>query len=315
MVLMALVLVGLAGLIVGSGLAVGGAVAIAKRARVSPMVVGLTVTSVGTSLPEIATNLAVAVNSFSGLDASGIAVGNVIGSNLSQITLFLGIAGVVGPLSLSRSSLRRDGTMLVLAMLMMFVAAADGHVHRWEGGLLVAAYIAYLVWVFFRTDDAIELGEDVAPSTPILPILARTAAGLLLVVLCADLVVNQGVAFARTMSVPEGVIGLLVGVGTGLPELTVSLRAINTDGGSLSIGNLIGSNITDPLLSFGLGALVYPISVSATALTVDFPFWIASTLTALLLLQDGLTLTRQEAGSLLILFGLFVYVRIGLIGS
>jgi len=306
-----LVVLGIAGLAIGSGYVVRGALAIAQRLGLSPLVVGLTITSIGTSLPEIATNIAVGADILSGVPASGIAVGNVIGSCLSQITLLLAVAGLVGTLTCPRRSLRRDGAMLVIALLAMFACSIDGTISRFEGGLLVSAYAVYLVVVVVleRQWADVDAQEPAGDDLSLGRAVGLLAIGLVIVTASADLAVENAVAVARAMGVGASLIGLGVGFGTGLPELTVSLRAMNAQSGTLGLGNLIGSNITDPLLSAGLGALVAPMLVPPVAIFFDFPFWMAASGVALLLLFNHLDLNRRESGVLLIVFGLFVWVR------
>ena len=306
-----LVVLGIAGLAIGSGYVVRGALAIAQRLGLSPLVVGLTITSIGTSLPEIATNIAVGADILSGVPASGIAVGNVIGSCLSQITLLLAVAGLVGTLTCPRRSLRRDGAMLVIALLAMFACSIDGTISRFEGGLLVSAYAVYLVVVVVleRQWADVDAQEPAGDDLSLGRAVGLLAIGLVIVTASADLAVENAVAVARAMGVGASLIGLGVRFGTGLPELTVSLRAMNAQSGTLGLGNLIGSNITDPLLSAGLGALVAPMLVPPVAIFFDFPFWMAASGVALLLLFNHLDLNRRESGVLLIVFGLFVWVR------
>ncbi len=310
-----LVALGLIGLTIGSGLVVRGALAIAQRTGVSPLVVGLTITSIGTSIPEIATNIAVGTDVLRGVPASQLAVGNVVGSCMSQITLMLGLAGFAGLLVCPRRSLRRDGTIMVLAMLAMFFASLDGTIGRLEGGLLATCYAAYLVGVFFHerqwTDESEEPIER--PAMSMGRALSGLAIGLVVVIVSADLAVENAVSLARQAGVGSSLIGLGIGLGTGLPELSVSVRALREKSGPLGLGNLIGSNITDPLLSTGLGALVAPLEVPPITVAFDFPFWMAATGVALLLLSSNLNLNRRESGVLLIVFGLFVWVRLTLL--
>ncbi len=306
-----IVVAALAGLVVGSGWTVRGARTLAQRAGWSPMMIGLTVISIGTSLPEISTNLAAGWNLVGGVPASGIAVGNIVGSNLSQITLLLGIVGFSATLGWTQRSFRWDGTMVLAAAVLMWLVCADGIATRGEGVLLIGASGGYVFSVWWRREPSPEpgTGTDAAGG----PGLARSGLlilfGLALVTLSAHLCVAYGVAFARDLGIGEEVIGLWVGVGTGLPELTVSLRAIREGEGSLSLGNLLGSNITDPLLSFGAGVCVHDMTVSDTVLRFDFPYWLAATAIALLLLRRKLDLLRGEAVALIALFVVFVALR------
>jgi cation:H+ antiporter len=308
-----LMVVGLVGLGLGSGLVVRGAVLISQRLRISPLVVGLTVTAVGTSIPEIATNVSAAIDVLRGVPASGIAIGNVIGSCLSQITLLLGVAGLAGVLTCPRRSLRRDGGMLVVAMLAMLAACLDGTLDRLEGGALVLVYLAYLVGVVIQEREEGAIAPEVAAPAPkrgaLWWAMGSLAFGLAVVVGSAELAVGSAVTLAQAAGVDNSLLGLGVGLGTGLPELVISVQALRSQAGMLGLGNLLGSNITDPLLSIGLGALVSPLAVPPIALAFDFPAWIAATAVALLLLFNHLDLSWRESCVLLVVFGLFVWVR------
>ena len=138
-----LIVLGVAGVLVGSDVAISAAIRLARRSGVPPLLIGLTLTSIGTSLPEIATNVAAGMSSRAGVDASGLLVGNIIGSCLSQITLLLGIVGLAAALN-KPDNFRRDGTMMIAAAVAMFIACADGVARPIEGGVLLTLYAGYL---------------------------------------------------------------------------------------------------------------------------------------------------------------------------
>lgn len=313
------ILAGLVGLWWGSDFAVEAARSIAKKLRVSDLIIGLTITSIGTSLPEISTNVIAGLSTRAGVDASGIAVGNIIGSNLGQITLLLGIAGLMATLTIPRRSLRRDGMMLFMAIVLMYITAVDGFVSRAEGGLLVIAYLGYLLLILdqerLKTRNSRHRRKAGGRDYAITRDSIKTLVGLIVVVYSAQLVVEKGVSAALSYGIEESVIGLFVGLGTSIPELTVSIRAIAKHAGELSLGNLIGSNITDPLLSFGLGASIAGVTVPEIVLKFDFPFWMVSTLIALLLLYNHLNLNRKESSILILLYALFMYTRLTFFGG
>ena len=313
------ILLGLVGLAFGSDVVVGGARAVARRLGVSSLVIGLTITSIGTSIPEIATNVGAALYGRGGTETSGIAVGNIVGSCFGQITLLLGISAAFTTLHAPDGALRRDGMALGGATVVMIAACLDGVVSRYEGGLLAVAYVAYLLLVYVqergdRGGIAVDVADEgQAPPEGRLHVdLGKVVGGIALVLIAANLVVGQGAELARELGMSELWIGLVVGLGTGLPELTVSVQAARSTDGALSLGNLMGSNITDPLFSFGLGAAIYPVTVSASALSFDLPFWGAATLIALLMLLDHRDLNRLEAGVLFTLFALYLVLRVSL---
>jgi len=304
-----LIILGLVGLWFGSDYAVEAARRIALKLGISELIIGLTITSIGTSLPEIFTNIMAGFQTRAGLDASGIAVGNIIGSNLAQITLLLGIVGFISVLSIPARSLRRDGIMLFFAILLMFVTVSDGYVTQFEGAFLVASYLIYLAFLL-NQERITGKNEGVGRNYHIITDVFKTLIGLVAVIVSANLVVENGVSMAKEIGIDDAIIGLLVGLGTSIPELTVSLRAISKRAGHLSLGNLIGSNITDPLFSFGVGAMIAGVTVSSTVIRFDFPFWMASTAIALLLLYNHMDLNRKESSILIILYALFMYVRL-----
>lgn len=305
-----IIILGLLGLWFGSDIVVDNARDIAKRLGVSELIVGLTITSIGTSLPEISTNLAAGFSTAAGRDASGLAVGNIIGSELSQITLILGIAGFMATLTTTKRSLKRDGIMMFMALLVMYMVCSDTYVSRGEGIFLVLIYLTYIallliqerVWGKFRASK--ELKRN------ILWKLVLILVGVLVVIYSADAIVDNGVVLAEKVDITESLIGLFIGLGTSIPELSVSVKALSKKAGSLSLGNLMGSNITDPLFSFGLGACVAGVTVSESVLAFDFVYWAMATLVALLLLFNHLNLNRKESSILILLYLFFMYCRI-----
>jgi len=304
---------GLLGLWFGSDFAVEAARRIAVKLKVSDLIIGLTITSIGTSLPEISTNILAGFSTLAEKDASGIAVGNIIGSDLAQITLLLGIVGFLATLTIPMRSLKRDGFMLFIALILMYITAIDGHVSRGEGVILVLAYIIYLIYLL-NQERVLENKKIKSKSEKrdykIGIDLIKTIVGLTVVVVSAYLIVENGVSMALQIGITESVIGIFVGLGTSIPELTVSLRAIKERAGELSLGNLIGSNITDPLLSFGLGASVAGVTISQNVLQFDFVYWMAATAIALSLLYNHMNLNRKESSVLIILYLLFIYLKL-----
>ena len=302
-----LVLGGLVGLVVGSELTVSAAQRLAKRLGVSGWLIGLTLASVGTSLPEISTNVAAAWSTRGGVDASELAVGNVVGSCVSQITLLLGFTALLSPLALPKYAGRRDLTSAVIALLAMGYACFDGVVTFTEALGLIGAYVLY-VGVCLFTEPRHTEDPKKRPTFGILQVLVGIF-GMVLVVLAAHWVVSGGVELAEALGLDRTTIGMMVGLGTGLPELAIALRAVFAGAGSLSLGNLIGSNITDPLLTLGTGAAVHPLTVQPEVLVFDLPAWLLLTLVAIVFLRTGRTLTRLEGLLLMLLFIGYAAIR------
>ncbi|MBN2014464.1 MAG: sodium:calcium antiporter [Candidatus Altiarchaeota archaeon] len=305
----AFVFLGVLGLWFGSDFAVSAAKKIASMLNVSGLIVGLTIASIGTSLPEIFTNVMAGFSTLQGTDASGIAVGNIIGSDLAQITLLLGIVGMIATLHISKRSLRRDGGMMLFALILMFLVCVDGYVSQIEGVFLVVIYLSY-VGLLLRQEGVLGKAHSYDKKGNLLLETSKCLIGIVVVIYSANLAVENGVSLATYMNISSSLIGLFIGLGTSIPELSVSIRALTKGSGTLSLGNLIGSNITDPLLSFGLGATVAGVTVTPMVLSFDFVYWMVATLIALLMLFNHMDLNKKESSVLILLYLLFIYLRI-----
>lgn len=306
------ILLGLVGIVAGSELALRGAESITRQLGISPLIVGLTLTAVGTSFPEIATNVAAGLSSRAGEDASGLLVGNIVGSCLSQITLLLGLTALAAPLRRPKG-FARDGSMMLLAIALMFAACADGYVTPAEGGALIVAYLLYIsaiIAIAARTPR--EEGAEKSSSSRTLQDLVGIVVGLTVVIGSADVVVDQSVLLAREVGISDGVIGLGLGLGTGMPELAVALQSIRRKSADIGLGSLIGSNITDPLLSFGIGASIHVVTVAPAVRWFDFPAWTLASILALLFIWSDRELVRWEAMLLIVFFFAFFVVRAAL---
>ncbi|GIX12363.1 MAG: sodium:calcium antiporter [Paracoccaceae bacterium] len=278
--------VGLALLVAGGEGLVRGSVALAARLGVSPMVIGLTLVGFGTSTPELVTSVHAAL-----LGLPGIALGNVVGSNIANILLILGITALIAPVAVERGALRRDGAMLAVATGLGAAAILSGSVERWMGLGALAILAGYVVisWRIERRrfDAAARLhAEEGALHMPAglhpLAALAMAAGGLALVILGARFVVDAAVELARLMAVSETVIGLtVVAVGTSLPELAASVMAALRGRTDLALGNVVGSNIFNLLGILGVTALVRPVPVAPEILRLDL--WAMLLATAVLI--------------------------------
>lgn len=295
-------------LIWGSDLAVGAAIRLASSLGVSRWLIGVTLASVGTSLPEIGTNVTAALASRGGTDASGLAVGNVVGSCLSQITLFLGLTALLATLPLPKVARRRDLPFLLLAAVAMAAACWDLQVEASEAAALVGGYGLYLVIAVLSERRQQSEGAADRPRFRLSDLVAGLG-GLVIVILGGDAVVGGGMAVAESAGLSKTTIGLLVGLGTGLPELAIAIRGVAHGAASLSLGNLIGSNITDPLLTLGTGALVHPLTVSPRVMWFDLPVWIGASMCAVLYLRNENRLDRLEGTILLLIFAAYASIR------
>ncbi len=288
-------------LLLGGETLVRGAVALATRLGVSPLLIGLTLVGFGTSTPELITSIEAAV-----VGSPGIAVGNVIGSNIANILLILGIAALICPIAVSRSAFFRDGSVAMLAAIACVVVCLSGSLQPMAGAFLVALLAGYIVYCFVAervtgttADASIDPGLAMPGSSGIrLPVaLALFLAGLALTMLAAHLLVSSAIAIGAAAGISETVLGLtVVAIGTSLPELVTSVLAAWRRQPDIAFGNIVGSNIYNIFGILGITAIVEPIPVPPELLDADI--WVMLGATALLLVfaLTGWRLSRLEGG-------------------
>lgn len=303
MLTLGLFVLGLALLIAGADVMVRGAARLAATAGLPPLVIGLTVVAFGTSAPEMAVSVQSALLGDGGAD---IAIGNVIGSNICNVLLILGLSASVTPLIVSRSLIRVDVPIMIGATVLAWLLMLDGRLGFWDGGLLFAGVIAYTVFAIVQgRKEGREAGEKFAEEAVVkpgtkggLPVdLLLVAAGLGMLVLGSNWLVESASAIARMLGVDELLIGLtIVALGTSLPELATSVVASVKGERDLAVGNVIGSNLFNILAVLGLAGLVSAdgVAVAASVLRVDFPIMMAVMIACLPIFFTGYAISRWE---------------------
>lgn len=297
---LALLAVGLMLLFFGGGGLIRGASELAARVGVSPLAVGLTVVAFGTSAPELVVSLDAALSR-----ASDIAVGNVVGSNIANIGLILGLAAMVRPMVAKSRMVKIDAPLMIAVALLLVGVMVDGTVGRLEGGLLLVGLAAYVAFTFRGARrESREIREEFASQAPPEPgsvgwSFVRAAVGLGLLILGGHLLVGAAVALATDLGVSQAVIGLtLVAVGTSLPELSTSLVAAVKGHDDIGIGNAVGSNIFNVLGILGVTAVVHPPEAGAISM-IDMGVLVAFSVGLGILLLTGRRLDRWEGAVLL----------------
>lgn len=305
-------LLGLALLGFGGDMLVRGAVGIAESLRVSPLFTGLVLIGFGTSMPELATSMDAAMRG-----SPGIALGNVIGSNIANMLLILGLTAVILPIAAEPESFRRDAPMLAMSTLVCVLISQTGQYGRVTGAVFIVALVAFLSYTY-RAERAAEdasarlhhqEGALLArkPARTLRVSASFALAGLALVVWGADLLVASSIAIAERLGVPESVIGLtVVAVGTSLPELATSLVAALKRETDIALGNVIGSNLFNILGILGLTALVSPVDVPPEV--ARFDAWGMLGVTALLLFfaTTRARIERLEGAVFLLLYAAYI---------
>jgi cation:H+ antiporter len=300
---------GVAGLWLGTELTIGGALAIARRHHLSEFFVGLVILSIGSDLPELAVAVDAGLKGLLGQDASGVVVGTSVGSVVAQIGFVLGLAAVISYLTLPRRFVIRHGSVLLGATLLLFAVAFDGQVSRLEGMLLIAAYGAYVLALMNGANAPDEQPRALAGGG--FGSWLALVAGLGVVIASSEVTVNSVVHIAQQLDISEAVIAvLIIGLGTSLPELSISISAILKKRTELSVGNIIGSNVLDTLLPVGVAAVISNISFERQLLFFDLPFIfvLTSVVLAFFLTRPGVT--RREGFVILAMYGSYVTVKL-----
>jgi len=288
-------------LVLGAELLVRSASRLARVVGISPLVVGLTVVAFGTSAPEMAVTVG---SAYSGQAA--VALGNVVGSNIFNVLLILGVCALVSPLLVAQQLVRLDVPLMVGTSVVVVLLALDGSIGRLDGALLFAGIVAYTVFLVrqSRRENALveqeyehALGGDAAAGPPPALDVVLVLAGLGLLVLGSRWLVEAAVATASALGVSELVIGLtIVAAGTSLPEVATSVTATIRGERDIAVGNVVGSNLFNLLAVLGLGGLVAPdgIPVPAGALTFDVPVMIGVAIACMPIFLTGYTIARWE---------------------
>jgi cation:H+ antiporter len=321
-------------LLVGGGLLlyfgaewfVGGASRIALSLRIPQVIVGLTVVAYGTSAPEVIVSVQAALAGY-----GAVALGNVIGSNIANLGLILGLVAVLSPPRVEGSLPRRELPVLLGSTLLLLAVLWDGTLTRLEGYALVASALAYTAFMivgkrlaallrFAQRDTAFTLEAVAAAGAPVGSSGARlgvalgsAAVGLLVLLVGGRLFVDGAVALALELGLSERVVGLtIVSVGTSLPELITSLVALRRGHADLAVGNVLGSNIFNVLLCLGIAIAARPIQASISSQQLELAFLGAMTLLGAWAIRRERLITRVEGGVLLASFVAFITLTLTL---
>ncbi len=297
---------GLVGLLFGGEALVRGSVGIARRLAIAPLLIGLTVVGFGTSTPELLVSVDAALRG-----VPDIAIGNIVGSNIANILLIVGLSALVWPIRVLGGTLRRDTGVMMAAALVLIPVFWLGAIGRLSGAVLVAGLIAYLVWAYLRP-GAGKAEDDPSPMVPLWQSALWVAVGLVALMLGARLLVDGAVSIARGYGVSEAFIGLtIVAVGTSLPELATSLIAALRRQSEIAIGNIVGSNIFNVFGILGVTAVIAPIPVAPRFLTFDLPVMIAVSLVLTSLLLTRPLIGRGVGVALLAGYAAYVWAAQG----
>lgn len=282
---------------------VSGAAQLASRLGVRPLVIGLTIVALGTSAPELAVSLSASLSG-----QGDIAIGNVVGSNISNIGLVLGLAALIRPLTVQIRLVRFEIPLLIAISVLIYLTAFMGQFPRWCGlvllsGLTVYIYVLYRLSLKERPEVEAEFVQKDGRDQSLFLNLIKLFGGFACLAGGGHLLVEGAVGLARWAGVSELLIGLtIVAIGTSLPEVVTSLVAVWRDHGDIAIGNVLGSNIFNSLGVLGGAATVHPIAVESDLVGRDLPVMVALTFLLFPFLRTGAVLRRWEGIFLLIIY-------------
>lgn len=303
-------LFGLAGLWFGTELTIRGAVTVASRLGVSEFIVGVAILSIGSDLPELAIAVDGAIINLHSGDASDVVVGTAIGSSLGQIGFVLGSAALFSYLTLPRSVVFQHGSVLLGSAILLGVFGFDGTVTRAEGAALLVVYLIYFFALFGdrRKSNEPDSGElDLGTGKAWLLLLA----GLGIVGICAELTVGSAIAVAAALDISEAFVAvIIIGLGTSLPELSISVGAALRERSRMSVGNLVGSNIFDTLVPVGAASAISTLRFDGNLLRHELPFLFFLTLLVLVFFLRKRGIQKGEAVIVLALYGGYLLLKL-----
>ncbi len=280
-----LTIVGLVILCVGGSWLVSGGVAIAKKLRISQMIIGLTIVAYGTSTPELAASMVAAVGSHTDL-----ILGNIVGSNISNIGMVIGISAIISPLVVSKATTRKEVPIMIGVMLLLVAMSVDGEISQLDGVVLVAGLIAFTAYTLSRAKKEREsITEDSSiTKTPVPRAIALIVMGAALLYFGGFLTVENAVSIAENLGISETVIGItIIAIGTSLPELVTSVIAIRKGHTDIGIGTIVGSNIYNILMIMGVASVITGIAVVPGIFT-DYLIMIGFAVVLIAFLRSGI---------------------------
>lgn len=306
-----LVSAGLAMLYFGAEWLVRGSINIANKFKISQLVIGLTIVAFGTSTPELSVSISSALEGM-----SDVALGNVVGSNIANIGLILGLSAIIAPIVVTKSTVRKEIPIMIGVAVILILISIDGNISFIDGILLVIGVLAFTVFSYKSskkefndkpsTIDESKSNHVQIQEKKIIPkSISLIVIGLVLLTFGSFMTVDNAVAIAKSFGVSERVIGLtLVAIGTSLPELITSVIAAKKGHGDLSIGNIVGSNIFNILAILGISAAIAGISVS-DEMWSDYLVMIVFSAALLIVMRTGFKINRKEG--LVLISGYFAY--------
>ena len=294
---------------------VSGASSLAKRMGISPLIIGLTIVSIGTSMPELVVSVKAAL-----VGQSALSIGNVLGSNMFNIGIILGLSAIIYPLSVKRQLLKLDVPFMVLVSVFFLLLFLDSKISRVEAGLLILLFISYISYLIITsTKDRKNQPDKKSQNTDEIKMskhwsidLIFIVVGLLALVYGSDLLVVNSIIIAERLGMSEAMIGLtIVAAGTSMPELATSVVAAIKKRSDIAIGNVVGSNIFNILLILGVAGLIHPISTPEINY-MDSLFVVALGLVLWLFMKLGTRIRRWQGTTFIFIYVLYFIIKLSI---
>ena len=242
-------------LVKGADWFVDGAAGIATKFKIPQMVIGLTIVAMGTSAPEAAVSISAALKG-----SAGITIGNILGSNILNILIILGLSAVITSLAIVKSTIKVDVPFLIAISLLLFICGLNGTIGFWEGLLFLVVFAGYLTYLVLDAKKNMQSEPEPEKEISVWKAILFAVIGLVLIVLGSDFAVDAATALARIFGLSERFIGLtIVALGTSLPELFTSVNAARKGNADIAVGNIVGSNLFNILFVVGLSAVIIPV--------------------------------------------------------
>lgn len=312
-------LVGFAALIKGADFFVDGSASVAKRLKVPGVIIGLTIVAMGTSAPELAVSVSAGLSG-----SNAIAVSNVVGSNIFNLLAVLGICAILKPLPVGQEIKKRDYPLSLLFSLAVFLLAGNlvlsgrcknihdmnetaGTLFRWNGLVLIAAFILYLLYtIHIAKKNRLEAEEEIELLTPF-QCAVYIVGGIIAIILGGQLVVDSAEKLALAFGMSETLVGLtIVAIGTSLPELVTSVVAAKKGENGMAAGNVVGSNIFNLLLILGVSSTIHPMEIMVASF-VDLGMLLGVSLIAYAFIFTGRKVNRVEGGVMVLMYALYTW--------